>query len=94
VEDIRGDDVVRRVGRRAKVDELERGSVARDPPVRADLDRDLGVGVQVFTVGGLIGRAWLEASGGGEVSDGDVAADPLPVADAELPPDGPPGAPA
>jgi hypothetical protein len=68
--------------------------VSPDPAVRADLDRDLGVGVQLFTVGGLVGRARLEARGGGEVSDGDVAADPLPVADAELPPDGQPGAPA
>jgi hypothetical protein len=65
VEDIRGDDVLRRVGRRAQVDELERGSVSPDPAVRADLDRDLGVGVQLFTVGGLVGRARLEARGGG-----------------------------
>jgi hypothetical protein len=75
------------VRRRAQVDQLERGAVRGDLPVRADLDCDLGVGVEVLALRRAVRRPRLEAGRRGQVAHGEVVADPLAVADPELPAD-------
>ena len=79
MEDVRRDDRIGTVAGVAQVDELQRGRVAHP-----DDDGNLGVRVDRRPAG-VVGLPVLEQRRGGEVADGERAADAFRVADSELP---------
>jgi hypothetical protein len=98
MKDVRGDDPLRAARNGPKIDELERGAVRLDrrsgvlgghtgADIAGDLDRDLGVGVQVGSRAGCAARFVREPCRRGEMADHRAGADALAVAHAEFPAD-------